>query len=410
VYTDPYAHHYRFVGIEFAGTPNTATYNVVTLGSSSETDLAKVPHDLIFDRVYIHGDVQKGAQEAIALHSAATTIMNSWISDAKSTSQEAQAIAGWNGPGPFTILNNHIEGSGQSILFGGADAAIANLVPSDIVIRWNHFYKPLSWKTSDPSYAGTHWWVKNLFELKNARRVTIDGNLFENCWADGQSGEVALFTVRNQNGNAPWSTVESVSFTNNVGRHAGGGISILGHDNNNASQLAQNFVIANNLLYDIGGATWGGWGRFLFLDSGTTQPGPANVKVDHNTVVQASDVLVSGTPQAFVNHPGLVFTNNLTMNGPSGVDGDGVSAGDATFAKYFTDAVFTDNALVGGSASIYLAHPGNLFPSTMAAAGLSDPSLARLAAGSPLSNAASDGKDIGVDVSGLDAAAACRTN
>jgi hypothetical protein len=401
--TDPGAHHWRLLGLEVSGAPDT----VVALGSPLETDATRVPHDLVLDRLYIHGDVKAGVWRAVALHSAATTIINCWISDAKSTTMEAQAIAGWNGPGPFTIVNNHIEGAAQNLLFGGGDPAIQNLVPSDIVIRWNHFVKPLTWKPTDPSYAGTHWWVKNLLELKSARRVTIDGNLFENAWEDKQSGEVALFTVRNQNGGAPWATVEDVTFTNNVARHTGGGISILGHDDNHPSQAAHDFTIANNLFYDVGGATWGGWGRFLFVNSGTTSPGPANVHADHNTVVQAGNVIVSGSPGTVVNHPGFVFTNNLTMNGPDGVIGDSIAAGDATLAAYFIGAVFTGNALVAGSG--FSAHPGNRFPATLTEAGLPDPAAARLSSGSPLRSAGSDGKDIGVDAALLDAAAACRT-
>ena len=35
-------------------------------------------------------------------------------------------------------------------------------------------------KGSNMAYGG--YGVKNLFELKNAQRVIIDGNLFENCW------------------------------------------------------------------------------------------------------------------------------------------------------------------------------------------------------------------------------------
>jgi hypothetical protein len=67
--------------------------------------------------------------------------------------------------------------------------------------------------------AGT-WTVKNLFELKNAKNVVVDGNLLENNWTDAQTGYAVLFTVRNQDGSAPWSTVEAITFTNNIVRHA----------------------------------------------------------------------------------------------------------------------------------------------------------------------------------------------
>ena len=39
--------------------------------------------------------------------------------------------------------------------------------PSDIEVSGNHFFKPLTWKVDDPSYLGTPWTVKNIFELKN---------------------------------------------------------------------------------------------------------------------------------------------------------------------------------------------------------------------------------------------------
>jgi len=93
-------------------------------------------------------------------------------------------------------------------------------VPSDIEIRHNHFVKPLSWKADDPTYAGTAWTVKNLFELKNAQRVLVDGNVFEYNWPAAQNGFAILFTVRNQDGHAPWSTVADVVFSNNIVRHA----------------------------------------------------------------------------------------------------------------------------------------------------------------------------------------------
>ncbi len=73
-------------------------------------------------------------------------------------------------------------------MFGGADPSIPNLVPSDIEIRGNYLRKPLAWRQ-------TPLRVKNLLELKNARRVVIDGNLLENCWEDGQRGGAVVFTL-----------------------------------------------------------------------------------------------------------------------------------------------------------------------------------------------------------------------
>lgn len=56
---------------------------------------------------------------------------------------------------------------------------------------------PLRWKPDEPAFEGIDWVVKNLLELKNARNVVIDGNVFEHNWADDQNGFAILFTPRN---------------------------------------------------------------------------------------------------------------------------------------------------------------------------------------------------------------------
>jgi hypothetical protein len=88
-----------------------------------------VPHNLVLDRVYAHGDPSLGQKRGISLNSASTTITGSYIFDIKAVGQDSQAICGWNGPGPFMITNNYLEAAGENVLFGGADPSIPNLVP-----------------------------------------------------------------------------------------------------------------------------------------------------------------------------------------------------------------------------------------------------------------------------------------
>jgi hypothetical protein len=61
---------------------------------------------------------------------------------------DSQAIAGYNGAGPFRIINNYLEGAGENVLFGGSDPAVTNLVPSNIQIRQNLLTKPLAWRNA----------------------------------------------------------------------------------------------------------------------------------------------------------------------------------------------------------------------------------------------------------------------
>jgi hypothetical protein len=46
--------------------------------------------------------------------------------------------------------------------------------------------------------------VKNLFEIKNAQRMLIEGNVFENNWAEGQGGSAIVLKSVNQGGACPW--------------------------------------------------------------------------------------------------------------------------------------------------------------------------------------------------------------
>jgi hypothetical protein len=215
----------------------------------------------------IHGD-PKGGRRGVALNGRELAVINSHVSDFKEAGADSQAIAGWNGPGPIRIENNYLEAAGENVMFGGADPSIDRLVPSDIEILRNHMSKPLRWKADHPSYEGTPWAVKNLFELKNARRVLVDGNVLEHNWPHAQNGFAILFTVRNQDGRAPWSIVEDVIFRKNALRHVAAGFNILGRDDNHDSGQTQRIWIHNNVMTDVGG-TWGGNGRLFQLINGT---------------------------------------------------------------------------------------------------------------------------------------------
>src|SRR5207237_4844196 len=102
--------------------------------------------DLAIDRCYVHGDSVVGQKRGIALNSASTTITNSYISDIKAVAQDTQAIGGWNGPGPYTIENNYIEGAGENFILGGSDPPISGLVTEDVIFRHSHRAWPEAWR------------------------------------------------------------------------------------------------------------------------------------------------------------------------------------------------------------------------------------------------------------------------
>ncbi len=388
------AHHYRLVGLEIGPKAGAFLYNLVEFGAS-ESSLQALPHHLVVDRCYLHGDPARGTRRGIALNGREIAVVDSWLADFKEAGADSQAIAGWNGSGPFRIVNNTLEGAGENILFGGADPAIKDLVPSDIEIRRNLLRKPLSWKKGEPSFEGTVWTVKNLFELKNARRVLVDGNVFENNWAQSQSGFAILFTVRNQDGASPWSAVEDVTFTNNIVRHTGSAVNVLGTDDAAPSGPARRLVIRNNLFEDVSGARWGGGGRLLQMLNGVT-----DLVFEHNTCLHTGNTV---TAEGAMN-PGFVFRDNIVVNNEYGVTGAGTASGRSSLDTFFPGAVFAGNVIVGGSASSYPSR--NFFPGSVEQVGFEDLKQGdyHLATSSRYAQAATDGKAAGVDVAALAAA------
>jgi len=144
------AHHWRLENLE-VGPNRLGEGNIIELGSDDQRTVEDIPHDIVLDRLYVHGDPLTGQKRAIALNSAATDILNSYIADIKAFGVDGQAIAGWNGPGPYRIENNYVEASGENILLGGADPTIDQMLPRDIIIRRNHVSRPVAWR--DPILA-----------------------------------------------------------------------------------------------------------------------------------------------------------------------------------------------------------------------------------------------------------------
>jgi hypothetical protein len=396
------ASYWRLMFLEILPSTSTSAGNLVELGGLTfeQTSLALVPHHLVVDRCYFHGNPAYAQRRAIALNSGDTQILNSYIADIKGQTYDAQAIAGWNGPGPYLIENNYLEATTENILFGGADPGIVNLVPSNITIRRNLISKPLAWMSSS-------WLVKNLIELKNADKVLIEGNTLENNWAAGQSGYALVLTPRNQDNTAPWTVVQNVTVQNNVIRHVGAVLNILGYDTNAQSRQTNTIVVRNNLVYDVSTAystaAAGANGRFAVIGNG-----PRDISFDHNTIDNnGNDTIVfyeALAAPATTTMPGIVITNNLLRDNAYGIFGSNAQEGTVSLNMYAPGAIVLRNAIAGADAR-YPA--GNDFP-TLAqwTADFVNRAAANyeLVSTSLSKRSATDGTDIGVNFTALNAA------
>jgi hypothetical protein len=439
------AHHYRIVGIEFREkVPNDDSNVLIQLGKgesycatptslyvvcTDQSVLDQYSHNIVLDRVYVHGEPTHNVKAGVGLNNKSSAVIDSYISDIHVVGQDAQAIVGAWGPGPYKIVNNYLEGAGENIIFGGDDPRVEGLIPSDIEIRGNYLYKPLSWRQGDPTFNGRAWTVKNLFELKNAQRVLVDGNIMENNWAHAQPGVAILFNTSNQGGKCTWCAVMDVTFTNNIVRHSGGGMSFQANDYVHASVSTgrtKRIKVSNNLFYDLSGSKWKNLSTntnaasyLFYLPSGASKPGPEDVEISNNTAFHTGNMISVGhkTDTTFWEKPGFVYKNNIAAHNSYGVFGEGTTGFDGpSITAYFPGGVFTNNIIMGQRSSTdtrdwsanYKDYPGNFFPKSWSDVGFTNFSGGNfaLSGSSEYKNVGTDGQDIGVNWNVLNAATA----
>ena len=409
VQTAPYAHHYKFVGVEFLPSDQSTALTLVLLDSDagqSPSNLAPVPHNIIIDRCYIHSLPKNlSIVRGIALNSSDSKVVNSYISEIHGTSTDSQAIFAWNGPGRLTIENNYLEASSECLQLGYTTAD--NIPPDNVTIARNHLARPLAWRRL---YGN----VKNLFEMKGGTNVTFSGNLLENNWADGQSGHAIVLS-------AYYNDINHVTITNNLIRHVGAAFSIGGSPN--LGGLVDHIIVSNNLIDDINATTynnpWTGAAAGGFL----LQIGPSShVTFDHNTNAGGYGIAISGND--FAISPHFTFTNNIAgcVNGIGILESVAKNSGvmknnlqpwfsgghSGTESVYgFENAAPTPPVPKWPQVTLYPSLRGSMFWFTekVSQVGFVDPSGNYQLAGTSLyKGKGTDGKDIGADFTTLNTA------
>jgi len=335
VSNDAGANHYRFVGLEIADTgandPNGGFWDLVLLKNADH---------IIFDRCWIHGSPTGEDIKGVEFESSSyIAIVDSFISDihskASANGADSSAIGSVTGIGPVKIVNNFLEAAGENVLWGGGRS---DTTLSDIEFRHNYVSKPFTWWHKNPSFFGTQFAVKNLYETKNSVRELIEGNIFENNWAQSQKGTAILLYPKNQYGECPSCVVRDLTFRYNIVRHTVNGMTIAatdattcrgepgngtGHCNFLSGEIA-NVNIHDNVLEDVNTHTYApgdccsnGW----LWSIGTNQEKnwPHDVIIEHNTgfPTGAGILVTSDGPQVQIEK--FTFRNNLVGSGELGI-------------------------------------------------------------------------------------------
>lgn len=301
--------------------------------------------DIVLDRVRVLGSQINGARHCIVPNGNGNNqIINSYVDYCFGPypGNDTQAILAWDMAPGLLIENSYLSGGTETIMFGGADSSTPERMPSKIIIRGNDITKRLEWLNQLVS-------VKNTFELKVGSDIVVENNNISYSWGGhGQDGYIVAFTVRNQDGRAPWSTIKNITFQNNTLSSGAGAFNLLGSDNNNPSVMMTNVVIKGNTVTDIDPVKYKGSSRMILVSGGTKE-----VNLDNNTFVGvgvASTMYFYGPIPKNINDF-MQFTNNTLPISKYGVFGENSSVAKPgqvpppAFVRYTTNGTYTNNVV-----------------------------------------------------------------
>jgi len=394
-------------------------------------------NNIIIDRSWLHGTKHDDTVNGFLLSGITYgSIVDSYFSDFHCTSvtgfcSDAHAVGGGGGVhpgGPYKIVNNYLEASGENFLFGGA---FATTTPGDIEIRHNHFFKPILWKPGVAGFiggtSGKPFIVKNNFELKNAERVLLEGNILENVWGGfSQNGFSVLLTPKNQSPNVcPSCRVTDVTIRYNTISHVGAGFQIATalSDTGGMASAGARYSIHDLTIDDINASKYNGSGTFAAVENNWWSNVLNQVVFDHVTgfTDHRSHLLtLMDPPKDPLMGPFTLF-NSIVVAGayPVWSAGGGptncahLDVPIVSLSKCFTAHTFDHNALIAVPSKYPPSQwpAGNDFPASIAVVGFVHANNGvngdyRLLPTSPYKNAGTDGKDLGADINAIRTATA----
>ena len=328
--------YYRLVGLEFTSTSTSYSQYLVYGGSVPGQPLVD---SITVDRCYLHGSPTRDVRQGVTANGSNFAVIDSYISDIHQSTNDSQAILAYNSPGPIKIVNNYLEATGENIMFGGAGGLNNPWVPSDIEIRNNYLFKPLSWaKVGVTIPPNNKWAVKNHLEFKSARRVLVDGNVMENVWVSAQMGFSLMLTPRT-NSSGLMAVVDDITISNNVLKNVSSGFDTLAYDDaclpaNGCTNKGEMLRVGlyNNLILlgnttQVGYTNGYGWGGIIMFEV-------TDLVLQHNTVIPPPNLgyckgswyfnsVQPYTPQRSSTHNVWILDNVLCrqINGPRGMVG-----------------------------------------------------------------------------------------
>jgi hypothetical protein len=314
---EPGANYWRLQGLEIAAPPQSCLYGGNDLiyltyllgGGTAAARPDLLPNHIIIDQCWIHGIDSYDLRDGVHMDGILITLRNSTVENVRTNSgsgSESHALSSTAGLGPTFVRNNKLSGGMIHSIWGGGAPVIQGAQSAFIEYVGNWLYRPFKWLdwsgTVNPAplspcpvdsdghgatyrntSAGTYWecqgtspgtWTrlasqsaylalvnarlptpnKNMFELKNASFVHVEGNYLDQAYSwyfDGQNGSCFLLNLID----GVSTRLAHIDIENNLCQHGAFGFSQGAGDYggwDNRGRYGHEIHIHNNLFQYIG--------------------------------------------------------------------------------------------------------------------------------------------------------------
>jgi hypothetical protein len=283
--------------------------------------------NLELDRCSLLGDPGFGCHRGVMLNGASALVVQCHIDNVFDFGRDTQAISGWDGTRDIVIDDCYLEGAGEVVMFGGADSTSRERMPTNIRITNCTL-------TKNPEWYAKGVQIKNAFELKCAVNVVMENCILEyGGTAEGQGSYLILLSTRNQDGTAPWTTIQHVKISNCHCRYGGAGLKVLGRDDGQESVPMTDVVLDQVAFTDLDPDKYGGDARGVCILGGP------DALVLENITIESTRL---GTTLYLIPPPyptDLVLRNMKMSPSDYGMKIDGGGSGVAAWEEAMPDAV-----------------------------------------------------------------------
>lgn len=411
IYPDRAAKGWWIAGIN-ADHPVNADLQNAMISTKPQNGLAGDTNNhseyIVLDRIYITEKTQ-GCRRGVQLSGRNHAVLYSLIDGMYDPAfNDSQAIASWDGPGPFKIIGCGLEAASENILWGGSGPEIATEYPGDIEVRSCLLFKRQAWLNNLGQYN-----IKNIFEIKDGRRVLVEGCVFHGMRRDSQY-QCIIHQSLNEDGagHAAFNFAQDAhyrfnKFFNvvsifNIGSLSGPS----SFPSVNGSQRIQfNHNAQMDQMFDDGDLEF-------FLAAGNAERPMPGLHFNNNFMQSIGYLIYFTDGSTGRIKADFKFNNNVNI-GPTmrfaAISGDGGSLNDTALNNFtgpgnweFKRNVVINGLLGQGSGVLLTAPHSNKDFSNLSQLQLVGGSNFRFAASSPCKNIGTDGNDPGPDWNTLD--------